>query len=559
MLSDAVDRLLAHIAFALAALATRGLRFLGARAERGGDRARRTPVSQRAPISEGDDGSPVSVHDDTRAGYGSQRSRTARLRLAHAVERAQLRERGPDNADHPAERGQHAPRKKQLHVGLPTSNIGATASAAAPLHVNLGVDFGTSFTKICYRDVATGDSGILCVGGDCFVPSVVEVGDRGALSSGKEVDARFPVRYLKMRLAGEQWPHDGDSGVDLKNAIVVRALAAYFLGDVIRQAKKAFVTQRKTLVEGREITWSANVGVPVEQYDSPTICVFRDVLRSAWRWVEADQLPKTIDEAVHHYTEMESKENENPSDASQPDCHAVPEIVAGITSFITSRDARPGRYAYFDIGGGTVDGVLLGYNRYEGSPRTHCYAAKVESLGVASLAYRAFGAKGHNMEGAIAAPTLRSDVRDRLIPFRNKVQTLVAQVVVDGWNKDPGALGSVGPTGDIELPVFVGGGGAQSGWYRKTIHDTYGSRQHANVGIPPYHIREVPRPTDLNMDDSNGAPFSRFAVAYGLSVPFEEIPGFDLPGSSRPRTRDEAEKTRGDDVIPFERYGAVYG
>ena len=557
MLSDAVDRLLAHIAFALAALATRGLRFLGARAERGRDRARRTPVSQRAPISEGDDGSPVSVHDDTRAGYGSQRSRTARLRLTHAVERAQLRERGPDNADHPAERGQHAPRKKQLHVGLPTSNIGATALAAAPLHVNLGVDFGTSFTKICYRDVATGDSGILCVGGDCFVPSVVEVGDRGVLSAGKWRLTRFPVRYLKMQLAGEGWPTAAIPGVDLKDAMEVRALAAYFLGNVIRQAKKAFVTQRKTLAEGREITWSANVGVPVEQYDSSTIRVFRDVLRSAWRWVEADQLPKTIDEAVHHYTEMESKENENPSDASQPDCHAVPEIVAGVQSFITSRDARPGRYAYFDIGGGTLDGVLLGYNRYEGSPRIHCYAAKVESLGVASLAYRAFGAKGHNMEGAIAAPALRSDVRDRLMPYENDVQTLVAQIVVDGWcNRDPGALSSVYQD---ELPVFVGGGGAQSGWYRRTILSTYGSRQQRNVGIPPYHIREVPRPTDLNMDDSNGAPFSRFAVAYGLSVPFEEIARFDLPGSSRPRTRDEAEKTRGDDVIPFERYGAVYG
>ena len=241
---------------------------------------------------------------------------------------------------------------------------------------------------------------------------------------------------------------------------------------------------------------------------------------------------------------------------SQADCHAVPEIVAGITSFLGSRDARPGRYAYFDIGGGTVDGVLLGYNRYDGSPRTHCYAGKVESLGVASLAYRAYGEAGHRMERAIAGGAPRSEVDSRLRPFENDLHTLVAKVIVDGWSKDAGALSGLA---DQELPVFVGGGGAQSAWYRRNIRGAYDSRQHRNVGIPPYRITEVPRPTDLNYQFSGDVQFSRFAVAYGLSVPYEEISGFDLPRRSRRRSRDNMERKHRNDVIPFERFGAVYG
>jgi len=48
------------------------------------------------------------------------------------------------------------------------------------------------------------------------------------------------------------------------------------------------------------------------------------------------------------------------------DCHAIPEIAAAVQSFISSRDAQPGVYVYFDIGGGTVDGVAFNYVNRDG-------------------------------------------------------------------------------------------------------------------------------------------------------------------------------------------------
>jgi hypothetical protein len=62
-----------------------------------------------------------------------------------------------------------------------------------------------------------------------------------------------------------------------------------------------------------------------------------------------------------------------------------------------------------------------------------------------------------------------------------------------------------------------------------------------NAGIPPYELTEVPKPSDLEMDGLNVAEFRRFAIAYGLSVPFGEGPEIGLPSQfaepERPKVR----------------------
>ncbi len=67
------------------------------------------------------------------------------------------------------------------------------------------------------------------------------------------------------------------------------------------------------------------------------------------------------------------------------------------------------------------------------------------------------------------------------------------------------------------LPVFVGCG-ANMEWYWDAITSTHGEYQHEYAGIPPYELREVPKPSDLEMHGLNDSGFNRFSVAYGLSI-----------------------------------------
>jgi hypothetical protein len=92
------------------------------------------------------------------------------------------------------------------------SQAGGSTRRGTPkqlIAINLGIDFGTSFTKVCFRDVGREQSGIITFGrrslNSALVPSVVSFDRRGKLNLGEarqKSAGHTTVRYLKMRLAG---------------------------------------------------------------------------------------------------------------------------------------------------------------------------------------------------------------------------------------------------------------------------------------------------------------------------------------------------------------------
>ena len=439
-------------------------------------------------------------------------------------------------------------------------SAGAGLQRSSPLDVNLGIDFGTSYTKVCYQDLGTEESGVFTFGDQPYVPSIVRVGEGGVLSSPlcSTGTGAIDIPYLKMRLGGEGnlGTIAGYLAVDLGDPIVVRALSSYYLAEIIRSAKAEFGRQQAERAAGRTITWSANVGVPVEHYDSPKVDVFKEVFATAWEWEQSGVTPRTVEEAIRQYGSTRQG-----VDIRSSDCHAVPEVVAAVWSFVTSREAKPGIYTYFDIGGGTVDGVCFKYDNYEGSRRIRCYSGRVAPLGISALTHRLGRRRAASIEAALAAEELPArGLRELLAAFEDEIQTLVGHVIMTGkqktsWVFERSAAGrSRGP-----LPIFLGGGGARSAWYQMAIGGTYGSRQHGSAGVPPYDLQEVPKPPSLKLNGlRDGESFPRFTIAYGLSVPQGGAPEFDLP-SKFPRAKSgERQSHREGEVVPFERYKAVY-
>lgn len=222
-----------------------------------------------------------------------------------------------------------------------------------PVAINLGIDFGTSFTKVCYRDVGTEESGVVAVGtADALLDSVVVVSRTGKLyltDAAKSLKASIRVPYLKMRLAGVPI---GDSlppvrGIELSSEAATKALAAWFLASVIARSQAWMAANQADRLKGRAAIWSANVGVPVEHYDSPILKTFEEVLGVAWLWVRHETIPETLQEALDAYEAGAGR-----LDTEVSDFHAVAEIAAAVQSFVMSREAQEGIYVYFDIGGG---------------------------------------------------------------------------------------------------------------------------------------------------------------------------------------------------------------
>lgn len=423
----------------------------------------------------------------------------------------------------------------------PPEPASSPGSQLRPVAINLGIDFGTSFTKVCFRDVATEESGVVAIGADeAVVASVVAIAQTGRLSLGAEAAPSVKVRvpYLKMRLAGAPIGNalPAVHGIDLNASGAIKALSAWLLATVIARSQAWVALNQSERLKGRRVVWSANVGVPVEHYDSPILKTFEEVLGVAWLWAR-DAIPETLQQATGTYDDDAAG-----LDGEMSDFHAVAEIAAAVQSFVMSREAQEGIYVYFDIGGGTVDGVAFNYLNRQGERRINFYSGKVAPLGLAALA-GSVGSDNETLDTVRFEGVMADlDAADKQVAIL-KVRRLVAEVIMtakrkDGRNWQEDAIhnadyerkfvGHLTQARMKPLIVFLGGGGSRSTWYFEAIGSTYAAFGHHNAGVPPYKLLQVPSPKDFELGDTRH-DFNRFAISYGLAVPFGEGPDIGLP------------------------------
>ena len=415
------------------------------------------------------------------------------------------------------------------------------SAAGAPLALNLGIDFGTSFTKVAFRDLGTEETGVVTFGATsadgAMVSSVVKVGTTGTLSlltSGRTQSGEVEIRYLKMRLADEALSERPKTmpdripdlcGLDFNSKEGVYALSSWFLATVIMRAQQWVLKHEATRAMGRTVQWSANIGVPVEYYDSPAITVFREVLTVAWAWVKANEIPNQIDTLITHYREALGQ-----SDPEASDCHAVAEIAAAVQSFVTSRQAVPGIYVYFDMGGGTLDGVAFNFINWQGERRINFYSGRVASLGVAAIAGRFGEVQGDGIE-AVLMNSKPTPIQSKLLqPVRKDIQLLVANVVMtakrkDGrdWQRDAiqntsrfrRRIGRLDPGTWPRCSSLLEVEGRLK-WYQGAIVSTHNDFGHLNAGVPPYELTGVAKPADLDMNTLGARGVQAIHRGYGL-------------------------------------------
>ncbi|HRX82144.1 MAG TPA: hypothetical protein P5307_23920, partial [Pirellulaceae bacterium] len=377
------------------------------------------------------------------------------------------------------------------------------SSSLTPIEINLGIDFGTSYTKVCFRDTGAEHSGVVRFPKNssnlAIISSSVWVSRDGQLLMDydrTETDDCIEIKYLKMRLAGDHI----ESDEPLIEATVrysdegIRALCAWHIARIISDARNYVrKTEAARLMKRRQV-WSANVGVPVAYCDSPVINDFRKVIGVAWNWATTNKTPRTYEEALHAY-----RNSEQTAQPLEEDIHAVPEISAAVHSFVMSRNSVPGVYIYFDIGGGTVDGVAFEFRNWDGHPYIDFYSGRVEPLGIEVR--------------KLAFEQPRSEDESNIqLDFQNRLTHLVAWVAIEAKSKDPkiwqvdaratparqGLRHLLRTKEMLPQTVFLGGYGAHDDWYRSAIESVYEVRKLANSGIPPWIIKLTPAPSDLS-------------------------------------------------------------
>ncbi len=453
-------------------------------------------------------------------------------------------------------------------------------SARDRIDIHLGLDLGTSYTKVVWR--LGQQAHPVCFFGqrsdrldDYLVPSIVYFdGERfqTPLDGLKEsaIGSEYAIPNFKICLACESSKSNacGGSKCPISNWNTklfpkgmkdneVELVTSLFLASVLSRSKQIILNELEHstgLRQEEKVRWSVNLAVPDKYLAGlPIASGFKTALKTAWLMSLAmDEIP-----TIHSSQEIARcyKAARLLAEKNDLDCFVYSEVAAEVASVTRSRTSQDGLYTFVDIGAGTVDAsVFRLYAPPQGDRAHNEYAAEVLRNGssfIEALAISWFNenewfvsedtANSNSINRKAAENGLRECLREmkenggnrpdtyRLIEAKDLRQALneASQLIQERVYRELVRLfkeafskqAQIGFWHDLKL--ILGGGGASSSAYRNAAIEAFTLKN-----SPPKkpELVELPKPSDFQMNELSQRHFHRFAVAYGLSYRKVDLP-----------------------------------
>lgn len=383
------------------------------------------------------------------------------------------------------------------------------------VEINLGIDFGTSFTKVCYRILGRDIVGLIPFSSspgswECTMhPSRLFMEKSGTINFSENAghDNLMELKYFKMHLAGMAFGY----ALEGKELSIPPSdlLCAFYLAYIIRYSKMKIIAKED--LRDVPIKWSGNLGIPIGYYESKARERFENVLKVAVTASSMDNLPsnptlKDLEAIYIRY--LESPTND------AIDYFLISELEAEVRGLTVNPSTLNGVYAVFDIGGGTIDGAVFEFEKISGQPSINFLTALVAPLGFEATAEKVRKSIGSD----IVAQAIRSGRHSIALPFEDTAKSIrqhVSSVIVLAKQKTLYNWKSKMQS----LPVYLCGGGRHSKWHASTIEDTFGCHAHTAAGIPPYKCCELQFSSHEKINLNGAVDVGRYLVSYGLSFP----------------------------------------
>lgn len=242
------------------------------------------------------------------------------------------------------------------------------------IEIVVGVDFGTTSTKIAARFPYLGDGGAMAAPVPVWAQADATPHLRatrlwedrdGGLTLAPE-DGAAPFCALKTRL---MHPPGGAAG-----AAAAEAEAAAFLALLARHTRGWLAPERPRLTGAGRLRWTWRFGFPAAALDGGAMeARYRRVCAAALRLVAGPARPTRADMAAALASRAQTEDR----------VKIAPELAGAVGAFVNGAPLDRDLYALIDVGGGTVD--VCAFNLHEtteGERRLPIFAASVDLLGV---------------------------------------------------------------------------------------------------------------------------------------------------------------------------------
>ncbi|HWG20737.1 MAG TPA: hypothetical protein VG225_09415 [Terracidiphilus sp.] len=376
----------------------------------------------------------------------------------------------------------------------------------------VGLDFGTAYTKACIRirnrTYVVHWDGAANLTNSFLLPSVFSIMPDGACVLGPAGEGKL-ISDIKMGLIGGMLPE-------------CRIHAVVFIALATRYIRSWVFSKHRDIVEGFELIWKLNMGLPARSWDTSALCAdYRGIALSGWNlgFEPGNITLESARSALH-----ESAGSRTQADMDHDGVAVFPEFGAQVHSYRSTAQRQKDLHLLLDIGAGTVDVVTFHIGDEEGEEVNCILDALVKNHGThVLLGFRALAgsltkstwedsATRYNRIEFESAFALRSGcLRQVQDDFADQLHRSIRRIFHDTKShRYPNS-----PAWTEGIPFFLTGGGGQIDAYRDVVRRCAKDRTMIELALPI--------PQDVELGRMVPEQFHRVSVAHGLSFLAENL------------------------------------
>jgi len=374
--------------------------------------------------------------------------------------------------------------------------------------VFIGIDFGTSFSKICYN--VKNDLYVYKKNDSPFIPTEIYYN-----MSNKEVfiskdiypQQLISVKYFKYSMVFES----------IKNEQIMKSLpenltykqinilfSIYFLAFIIKEVKQEIKNKYFINTDIKNIIWEINMSSPINDYQGEIYDLYFDVLNSAYILANDYRLTNIHINIIYEiYNKVKNgKIKKNELLSIHPELFI--EAVYLTNNNIIGLDY--GSYMVMDIGGGTVDIGILWRRRWENRTINELVVINIIKYGVEKI-----------IDELENIGIVRKDVNSILEHGEVNKNTIIyndyfiknIEQMIDIEKGDP----KIGINDIFNKRIYYTGGGCNFLWYKNIVN----SIKNSNITEDKIPIKSFPLNYNIKHD------VHRLIIAMELARPVDTI------------------------------------